>query len=200
VFAELLAHPGVVEEVTLRSTFGFLAFHGGSLEEQTDVIADAAAEQADASIYVVRLPPDLRWHLPSRLIDPAASPALASFLDHVELTVSVHGYGRMDRWTDLLLGGRNRTLAAHVAGHLRTALPEYDIVDHLDDIPPELRGLHPDNPVNLPRGGGVQVELPPRVRGMGPFWASHAERPVPHTSALISGLAAAATSWTCRHA
>jgi len=195
VFAELLAHPGVIEEVTLRSTFGFLAFHGGSLEEQTDVIAEAAASAAGASVYLVRLPPDLRWHLPSRLIDPAASPALASFLDHVEVTVSLHGYGRMDRWTTVLLGGRNRQLAAHVAEHVRSALPEYEIVDDLDDIPTELRGLHPDNPVNLPRHGGVQVELPPRVRGIGPFWAGVVERPVPHTTALIAGLVAAASGW-----
>jgi phage replication-related protein YjqB (UPF0714/DUF867 family) len=44
-FTELLAHDGVEEEeeVTLRSTFGFMAFHGGNLEEGTDGIAAAAA-------------------------------------------------------------------------------------------------------------------------------------------------------------
>ena len=31
-------------------------------------------------------------------------------------------------------------------------------------MPPELRGVHPANPVNRPRLGGVQIELPPRIR------------------------------------
>ena len=38
-FDELLAHPGVEEICTLRSSFGFMAFHGGSLEQKTDDIA-----------------------------------------------------------------------------------------------------------------------------------------------------------------
>ena len=36
-FAELLALPGVEEHCELRSTFGFMAYHGGALEEATDV-------------------------------------------------------------------------------------------------------------------------------------------------------------------
>jgi phage replication-related protein YjqB (UPF0714/DUF867 family) len=31
-------------------------------------------------------------------------------------------------------------------------------------MPSTLRGVHPDNPVNRPRAGGVQLELPPRIR------------------------------------
>ena len=31
--------PGVVEQSTLASAFGFMAFHGGALEQRTDVIA-----------------------------------------------------------------------------------------------------------------------------------------------------------------
>jgi phage replication-related protein YjqB (UPF0714/DUF867 family) len=146
-------------------------------------------------------PPELRWHIPSKLVDPDASPALRSFLDHIDVAIAVHGYGRAGRVRSLLLGGSHRPLAAHVAGHLRTALAEYEIVDELDEIPIELRGLHPDNPVNRPRGGGVQIELPPRVRGLGPYWAERdAERSVdglvPHTEALIDGLAAAARTWS----
>ena len=38
-FAELLAMPGVEEQLELRSRFGFMAYHGGALEEMTDVIA-----------------------------------------------------------------------------------------------------------------------------------------------------------------
>ena len=40
----------------------------------------------------------------------------------------------------------------------------YRVVDDVGAMPSTLRGLHPDNPVNRPPGGGVQVELPPSVR------------------------------------
>ncbi len=196
MFDELLAHPGVEEECVLRSRFGFLAFHGGSLERMTDTIASAAADRSGASIYAVRQPPELRWHIPSSEFDPRHSVALTGFLDHVEVAVAVHGFGRPDKFTTLLLGGQHRALAAHAAAHLRAALPGYDIVDDLDAIPPELRGLNPANPVNRPTAAGVQLELPPRVRGLGPWWDS---RPFaglsPHTEALVGALAATATSW-----
>lgn len=200
MFADLLRQPGVQEVVELRSTFGFLAFHGGSLERVTDVVAGAAAERAGASLYAVVQPDDLRWHVPSSEVRADASPALATFLSHVDVAVAVHGYGRPDRWRSLLVGGRNRALAAHVGGALAPALPHYDVVTDLQRIPVELRGLHPDNPVNVPRTGGAQLELPPRVRGMGPYWAAWRDangdgRLTPHTEALVDGLAAAAASW-----
>lgn len=195
MFDELLAHPGVEEAVALRSSFGFLAFHGGSLEEQTDVVAEAAAEAAGASCYSVRLPPDLRWHIPSKLVDPAHSPALAGFVDHVDVAVAVHGYGRHGLWTTLLLGGRNRALATHLAAHLTPRLPDYVVEADLEAIPRELRGQHPDNPVNRPRSAGVQLELPPRVRGRGPHWEGRDRTLVPPMAALIEGLAAAARTW-----
>jgi len=196
VFDELLAHPGVEEVSELGSTFGFMAYHGGSLEEVTDVIAREAAARSGASLYAVVQPPDFRWHIPSTAVRPEHSTALTAFLDHVDVVVTVHGYGRQDFWTTLLLGGRNRVLAEHLAGHLRTTLPEYTVVTDLEEIPQALRGLHAENPVNLPRDGGVQLELPPRVRGRSPIWADW-EGPglVPHTEALIDGLASAARSW-----
>jgi phage replication-related protein YjqB (UPF0714/DUF867 family) len=195
VFDELLAHPGVEEDVHLRSRFGFMAFHGGSLEEMTDVIAAEAAELAGASLYAVRQPNDFQWHIPSNKIDPAHSNALASFIDHVDVVVTVHGFGRMDMWTTLLLGGGNRALAQTLGASLAASLPEYEVVHDIDQIPSALRGMHPANPVNLPSGGGVQLELPPRVRGMGPFWANwDGAGLTPHTEALIEGLAATAQS------
>ncbi|MGZ4710649.1 MAG: poly-gamma-glutamate hydrolase family protein [Acidimicrobiales bacterium] len=201
MFEELLAHPGVEEIGVLRSTFGFMAFHGGSLEQVTDDIALAAAERGGASVYAVVQPPGFRWHLPSTQIDPAHSPVLAAFLEHVDVVVAVHGFGRQDMFTTLLLGGRNRELGRHVGRHLQSGLPGYEIVDALERIPKELRGLHPENPVNRPRQGGVQLELPPRVRGLGPFWADFRaehgdDAHPPHTEALIDALADAATTWT----
>ena len=96
------------------------------------------------------------------------SAALDEFFDHVDVVVTVHGYGRWGRFTSLLLGGATGSWPTTVGAALRPALPDYEVVIDLDDIPRELRGLHPDNPVNLPRLGGVQLELPPRVRGLGP--------------------------------
>jgi phage replication-related protein YjqB (UPF0714/DUF867 family) len=191
----LLALPGTSEVVELGSRFGFMAFHGGQLEERTDVVATMAATLAGASYYGI-LTPAGAPHLPSTAFRPEASPALARFLGHVEVVVTVHGYGREGMWTTLLAGGSNRPLAAHLAEHVRTALPDYEVLDDLDAIPDGLRGLHPDNPVNRPPGGGVQLELPPRVRGTSPL------SPPPDrdglsapTRALAVALAKAAATW-----
>ncbi len=194
-FAQLLALDGVIEESELRSSFGFMAFHGGGLEEMTDVIARAAAERSGASYYGVLHPPQWELHLPSTRVAPADSPCLAQFVDHVDVVVTVHGFGRPALMTSLLLGGQNRELARHVAGHLRRVLPAYEVIDVLDDIPKELRGIHARNPVNLPAGRGVQIELPPRVRGSSPLWWDWEGGLTPHTEALIDGLAAAAASF-----
>ena len=184
-FADLLASPGVQEVVELRSSFGFMAFHGGSLERMTDVIAVDAAERAGASVYAVVQPPDLQWHIPSHRV--AGSEALESFLAHVGVAVALHGYGREGMWHQILLGGSNRELAAHLVAYLQPGLPHLDVVADLDAIPRALAGLHPTNPVNRPASGGVQVELPARARGLTPH-----NYPV---EPLIQGLADAATAW-----
>lgn len=194
----LLSEPGVTESSQLRSRFGFLAIHGGGLEEMTDVIAERAAEAAGASVYVVRHPDHYPHHLASALFDQAESPLLAEFLDHVDVAVSLHGYGRDGRSTQLLAGGRNRGLAAHLTHHIRLA--GYQLITDLDDIPPELRGLHPRNPVNRVRGGGTQLELSARVRGISPRSPLAGDDGLSSvTSALIQGLADAARSWSISH-
>jgi len=195
-FAELLASPGVREVCELRSPIGFMAYHGGSLEEQTDVIASLAAERSGSSYYGVLQPDDLQWHIPSHLVSPRSSPVLKSFLDHVDIVFTIHGFGRRDHFTSLLLGGQNRTLADHVAAHLRPRLPDYEVVTELDRIPKDLRGMHADNPVNLPAQQGVQIELPPRIRGSSPIWNGwdHSKM-VPPMAALIDGLVDAANLW-----
>ena len=193
MFDELLRHPGVVETVELRSTFGFMAFHGG-LEGGTETIAAEAAERAGASLYMVVQPPDLVWHVPSALVSPDQSPDLARFLDHVNIVVAVHGYGRPGRSHEVLLGGSNRRLAAHVAGRLRARGDGLAIIDDIDAIPPELRGLHPDNPVNRPPDGGVQLELPARARGASPSPRDRGESCLPPPD-VIEALAIAAATW-----
>ena len=47
-FAELLEMDGVREELTLRSTFGFMAFHGGGLEAFPDIVARESTTQLSA--------------------------------------------------------------------------------------------------------------------------------------------------------
>ncbi len=193
-FSALLRDPLVIEESVLRSRFGFMAIHGGGLERMTDVIAERAAEQAGASVYLVRHPPDYPHHLSSTRYAAAESRRLAEFLDHVEVVVSLHGYGRMGRSTQLLAGGRNRELAAHLAGWIE--VPGYQVIADLDGIPLELRGLHPDNPVNRTAAGGAQLELPSRVRGISPrSQPPGADGLSPATAALIAGLARAAQTW-----
>jgi len=192
--SELLTTPGVTEDCVLRSRFGFLAIHGGGLEQMTDVIARRAADAADASLYVVTHPDRYPHHLVSARYDPAESACLADFLDHVDYAVSLHGYGRLGRSTHLLAGGRHRELAEHLAAQV--VIPGYQVITDLDAIPRELRGLHPDNPVNRVRVGGAQLELSARVRGISPRSGLPGDDGLSRaTSALVQGLAGAARSW-----
>jgi phage replication-related protein YjqB (UPF0714/DUF867 family) len=192
--AEVLALPGVVEHCELRSRVGFMAYHGGALEEMTDQIAMAAAERSGASCYAVMQPFGTEpVHISSARIDPAASAALAEFIDHVDLAITIHGFGRRGHFGSILVGGSNRDAADIVGRAIGDRLRAYRVITDLDEIPSGLRGLHERNPVNLPRLGGVQLELPPRVRGAGPlWWDHHPHHLVPHTHALIDALTSAA--------
>jgi phage replication-related protein YjqB (UPF0714/DUF867 family) len=204
----LLGEPGVEEVLSLAGPVGFMALHGGGQDRVTDEIAVAATARSGASLYAVVQPPTLRWHIPSYRYSPAESERLRSFIEHVRVVISVHGYGvdswRMD-WRPpgfestrlgqfhareaFLIGGRNRALAADLAARLRLALPDYEVWDDLDRIPPKAAGQDPRNPVNLAPEGGVQVECPARVRGLGPRAAPK------DTAALIDVLADTAKAW-----
>lgn len=192
MFAELLARPGVEQHVALRSGVGFLALHGG-LEPGTAELARAAADQSDASVYTVVQPGDLRWHVPAHRVEPDACPPLAEFLAHVAVVVSLHGYRRADLPMAVLVGGVDRRRAARLGGRLRAGLPDYDVIDDLARIPSDLRGVHPHNPVNLTRAGGIQLELPHPVRSIGPYRDAPYQA---HTAALVDVLAGFARSET----
>lgn len=196
-FAAILGAPGVEEVRELAGPIGFMAYHGGNLEWLTDIIAQRAAEHSGASLYMVVQPEGMREHVSSTRVSPAESPALAEFVAHVEIVITIHGFGRRGLFGSLLLGGQNRPFAEHVGESLRRRLPAYDVLTDLDSIPKQLRGMHDRNPVNLPRRQGVQIELPPRVRGSSPLWWDW-EGPdlTPHTESLITGLSEAATTWT----
>jgi phage replication-related protein YjqB (UPF0714/DUF867 family) len=206
--AELLNLPGIGEECILRSTVGFMALHGGSQDRGTKQIARRAAEQAGASYYAIVQPPGLRVHLTSRLHDPDQSAQLRAFLEHVYVAISVHGFGRdsFALWLDtdrgliiepygpavrgrqtgplrgIIVGGLNAQLvdAARTLFHGR--FDGYHVADERVRL-----GFHPDNPVNLPSAHGVQVELPPGLRGIGDF----GETLVPRQDWLVSEVVAA---------
>ncbi len=95
MLAALLERHDVTEELDIRSRLGFMAYHGGSLEKTTDAIAREAAELAGASYYGVVQEDEDPTHIASTRVVPEDSEALASFLDHVDVVLTIHsGYGR----------------------------------------------------------------------------------------------------------
>jgi phage replication-related protein YjqB (UPF0714/DUF867 family) len=174
----------------LRSPVGFMALHGGSQDRGTDSIARQAAERTGASYYAIVQPGGLRVHLTSRLHDPDQSESLRAFLRHVKIAISVHGFGRdgflfwlnpergpvIDLYGPALLGGQTAPLRGIIlggrnAGLLRAArglFHDRPAGYHVADERVRL-GFHPDNPVNLPSLAGIQIELPPSLRGIGDF-------------------------------
>jgi len=206
--AELLALPGVREECTLRSNVGFMALHGGSQDRGTEQIARRAAGQAGASYYAIVHPSGLRVHLTSRLHEPDHSAQLRAFLEHVDVAISVHGFGRdgFALWCDpdrgliiepygpavrgkqtgplrgIIVGGLNAQLLAAARELFRLRFPDYHVADERVRL-----GFHPDNPVNLPSAHGVQVELPPGLRGIGDF----GETLVPRQDGVVADMVSA---------
>lgn len=173
MLSDLIAHPDVCETMHLAGSVGVMAIHGG-VEKHTDSIAHTVADRTGASRYVVTQPPDLGWHIPSTGYDPGQSPALARFLARVGTVVSIHGFGREHLRRSVLVGGANVSLRKRMAEAIgrNTTL---DVVTG-NRIPRGLRGMHPSNPVNLARRGGVQLEL------------SHSCRTPPHLGPLIAAV------------
>ena len=160
----LLETSDAYEELDIRSEIGLMAYHGGTLEKATDAIARETAELCGASYYGLIQTNDDPLHFPSTKLFEYASEYLNIFFQHVRVVITIHGYGREHLFHSVLLGGRNRALASHLASFLKMALPDYSFENDLEQIPKELRGLHPKNPVNIPALTGVQVELPPTLR------------------------------------
>ncbi len=153
-------------------------------------IARRAAEQAGASYYAIVQPSGLRVHLTSRLHDPDHSLQLRAFLEHVDVALSVHGFGRdsFAFWLDrdrglviepygpairgrqtgplrgIIVGGLNTQLLSAARQLFRHRFDGYHVADERVRL-----GFHPDNPVNLPSAHGVQIEIPPGLRGIGDF-------------------------------
>lgn len=162
MLADLIASEGVVEDAILRGPTGVMALHGG-LEAGTAEAARRCARAAGSSLYVVEQPDDLRWHVPSTRFDPRESPKLRSFLEHIRVAVSIHGFGRRGLEETVLVGGRNERLRLRLGAAIRRRAGVAVITDGAH-IPAGLRGRHPRNPVNMPLFGGAQLELAPQLR------------------------------------
>ena len=62
------------------------------------------------------------------------------------------------------MGGQNADLLQAARLLLAERFEGYRVADERVRL-----GFHPDNPVNLPSGRGIQIELPPGLRGIGEF-------------------------------
>ena len=213
--AELLAMPGIEEVCLLRSKVGFMALHGGSQDRGTDQIARRAAEQVGGSYYAIVQPSSVRFHLTSRLHDPAQSERMRAFLEHVDVAISVHGFGRdsLTLWFDpgrgliiepygpalrgnqtgplrgIILGGRNQSLLNEARQLFHGRFDGYHVADERVRL-----GFHPENPVNLPSAHGVQIELPPGLRGIGDY----GETLVPRSDGVVSAVVTALVELAAR--
>jgi phage replication-related protein YjqB (UPF0714/DUF867 family) len=144
--------------------------------------------RAGASYYAIIQPSDLRVHLTSRRHDPGQSERLGAFLAHVDIAISVHGFGRdgFNLFADpaqgiviepygpalrgsqtgplrgIIIGGQNVQLLAVARRLMQGRFAGYRVADERIRL-----GFHPENPVNLPWAHGVQIELPPGLRGIG---------------------------------
>ena len=83
MITKLLEREDVNEELELRSSFGFMAYHGGSLEKATDVIDREAAERSNSSYYGLIQSDDDPVHFASTQLLEEKSHLLQLFLDHV---------------------------------------------------------------------------------------------------------------------
>jgi phage replication-related protein YjqB (UPF0714/DUF867 family) len=186
-----------------------MALHGGSQDRGTHEIASQAASRAGASYYAIIQPRDLRVHLTSRRHDPDQSERLTAFLAHVDTAISVHGFGRdgFNLFVEpargvviepygpalrgrqegplrgIIIGGQNVQLLAVARQLMHERFAGYRVADDRIRL-----GFHPENPVNLPRSQGVQIELPPGLRGIGDFGERSACRQDEAVTEVITAL------------
>ncbi|MGV4985919.1 poly-gamma-glutamate hydrolase family protein [Streptomyces sp. NRAIS4] len=146
---------------------GLLALHGSN-EGGTAELAGLVARRCGATSLVFTQP-GVRQpvHIPSPRMAADHCTLLREFLDQVSLTISLHGHMRPETPHTVFLGGGNRSAAHVLAEAFAAGAPQFRVVTDLAAIPAALRGVHPGNPVNLTRLGGVQVELPLLARTSG---------------------------------
>jgi hypothetical protein len=82
----------------------------------------------------------------------------------------------------IILGGGNADLLGSARDLLRGRFAGYHLADGRVRL-----GFHPDNPVKLPSARGVQIELPPGLRGIGDF----GDHLVPRQDQMVTDVIAA---------
>jgi phage replication-related protein YjqB (UPF0714/DUF867 family) len=189
---ELVEIEGVrlLATLTTGGEVGLLALHGSN-EGGTAELARSVAERCGATSLVFTQPgvPE-PVHIPSPRMAVEHCDLLRMFLSHVTVAVSLHGHRRRATPRSIFLGGANRPAAHLLASGLSALRPQFDPVTDLAEIPASLRGVHARNPVNLPRHGGVQVELPLSARTRRPGWDPEVpdNPPRPVVDALVAGV------------
>jgi phage replication-related protein YjqB (UPF0714/DUF867 family) len=133
-----------------------LAPHGGDIEPGTDRVARALAGK-DLNLYIFSGwlgRASGRLHVTSTRFDDPEAVALSSA---ARLAVSVHGMAGRGEWA--CVGGRNAYAAGRAAYRLQAAGFEAETPCA------RLPGTSEKNLVNFASGGGVQLELTPRLLG-----------------------------------
>ncbi|MFI8349322.1 poly-gamma-glutamate hydrolase family protein [Streptomyces sp. NPDC085596] len=173
--------------LTLGAPVGLLALHGG-VEGGTAELATEVATRTGATLLTFTQPTGPPTHIPSTRMSPCAP--LTTFLSHTTLTISLHGHNRRATPRTIYAGGSNRPAARVLAAALSDSAPAFSTITTLSDIPHPLRGLHPDNPVNLTRDGGVQLELPVLARTTHPAPTDPEVPPEPVVEGIEAGVRA----------
>ena len=124
----------------------------------------------------------------------------AFWLDHDRgLVIEPYGPAIRGRQTGplrgIIVGGLNARLVDAARSLFHGRFVGYHVADQRIRL-----GFHPDNPVNLPSAHGVQIELPPGLRGIGDFgetFAPQEDRVVGEVVAAFVELATRATELVC---
>ncbi|MFK4112043.1 poly-gamma-glutamate hydrolase family protein [Streptomyces sp. NPDC002176] len=169
----------------LAGPIGLLALHGG-VEGGTAELAAEVAARTGATLLTFTQPLGPPTHIPSTRMSPCTP--LTTFLTHTTLTISLHGHSRRDAPRTIYVGGSNRPAARVLATALSDRAPLFLPLTALSEIPAPLRGLHPDNPVNRTRDGGVQLELPVLARTSHPAPTAPEIPPEEVVEALTAGV------------
>ena len=138
-----------------------LAYHAKT-EAGTAEIAEAVHEKSPSSMYVFK-----GNRVASTKVTHTHSDKLKSLVKEAETAVSVHGY-KNKKGVDnnvIYVSGQHGKLSSKIAKELQKNFGDnYHIETNPDYIPKHLQGKSDYNIVNKFEKGGVQIELPEKLR------------------------------------
>jgi len=146
-----------------------LAYHAKT-EEGTGDVAEDISKNSNASLYVFE-----GKRVPSTKITPTNSEDLNRMVQEKRTAVSMHAYHKQGNYEKqgkkydykdtVFVSGQNSELAKKIATELEDSLGhEYHIETNPDYIPAHLKGMSKHNIANKFKEGGVQVEMPRKLR------------------------------------